>query len=90
MFAELVIVCVLDLGLYAQPGGLEVLGRRKETYFVKVIFVELTDEGSEIGVLEHAGEDGLCKLVHVLDDKAVAMRSPRDDVGKRGVLEHPK
>ena len=50
--------------------------------FVKVVFVELTDETGEIGVLEHPREDGLGELVHVLDDEAVAIRTPRDDVGE--------
>ena len=40
-------------------------------------------------MLEHAGEDGLCELVHVLDDEAVAIRTPRDDVGEGGVFKHP-
>lgn len=34
--------------------------------FMKVILVELADKGSEIGVFEHARQDGLCELVHVL------------------------
>ena len=61
----------------------------ERAYLVKVVFVELADKGSKIGVLEHAGEDGLCKLVHVLDDEAVAVGTPGDDVCPRGVLEHP-
>ena len=40
-------------------------------------------------MLEHAGEDRLCELVHVLDDKAVATRTPRDNVSEGGILEHP-
>ena len=41
-------------------------------------------------MLEHAGEDGLCELVHVFDDEAVTVGAPGDDVGPRGVLEHPE
>ena len=33
---------------------------------MEVVLVELADEGGEVGVLEHAREDGLCELVHVL------------------------
>ena len=44
--------------------------------FVKVVFVELTDETGKIGVLEHPREDGLCELVHVFDDKTVAVWPP--------------
>ena len=40
-------------------------------------------------MLEHAGEDGLCELVHVLYDEAIAVRTPRDDVRKGGIFEHP-
>ena len=56
---------------------------------MKVVLVELADKGGEIGVLEHAGEDGLCELVHVLDDEAVAVWPPRDDVCKGRVFKHP-
>lgn len=56
---------------------------------MKVVLVELANKGGEIGVLEHAREDGFCELVHVLDDEAVALGAPRHDVGERGVLEHP-
>ena len=57
--------------------------------FVKVVFVELTDETGEIGVLEHPREDGLGELVHVLDDEAVALGPPRYDMREGSVLEHP-
>ncbi len=33
---------------------------------VEVVLVELADEACKVGVLKHAGEDGFCKLVHVL------------------------
>ena len=56
--------------------------------FVEVVLIQLADERSEVGVLEHPGEDALCELVHVLDDEAVAVRTPRDDVRERRVLEH--
>ena len=56
---------------------------------MKVVLVELADKGGEIGVLEHAGEDGLCEFVHVLDDEAVAVGAPGDDVCPGGVFEHP-
>ena len=38
----------------------------KNTDLVKVILVELADEGSKIGVFEHPRENGLCELVHIL------------------------
>ena len=57
--------------------------------FVKVVFVELTDETGKIGVLEHPREDGLCELVHVLDDEAVAVWPPGDDICEGGVFEQP-
>ena len=41
-------------------------GREKKTNLVKVILVELANEGSEIGMFKHPREDGLCKLVHIL------------------------
>ena len=56
---------------------------------MEVILVELSDEASEIRVLKHPWEDGLRELVHVLDDEAVAMRTPRHDMGERRVFEHP-
>jgi hypothetical protein len=34
---------------------------------VEIVLVELANEGSKIGVLEHARKDGLCKLVHILE-----------------------
>jgi hypothetical protein len=43
---------------------------------VEIVLVELPDEAGKVGVLEHAREDGLCELVHVLDDKAVAVGAP--------------
>ena len=36
--------------------------------FVEVVLIQLADEGSEVGVLEHPGEDALCELVHVLTE----------------------
>ena len=63
--------------------------KKARTYLVKVVLVELADKGGKVGVLEHAGEDGLGKLVHVLDDEAIAVGAPCDDVGERRVLEHP-
>lgn len=33
---------------------------------VEVIFVQLANEGSEVGVFEHSWEDGFGELVHVL------------------------
>ena len=56
---------------------------------MEVILVQLSDEGGKVGMLEHAGQDGLRELVHVLDDEAVAMRAPRDDGLERRVFEHP-
>jgi len=46
---------------------------------VKVILVELANEGSKIGVFKHPREDGLCELVHILDYKAITIRAPRND-----------
>ena len=56
--------------------------------FVKVVFVELTDETGEIGVLEHPREDGLGELVHVLDYKVVTLGTPTDDMRECFVFEH--
>ena len=56
---------------------------------MEVILVQLSDEGGKVGMLEHARQDGLRELVHVLDDEAVALGAPGHDVGERGVLEHP-
>ena len=56
---------------------------------MKVVLVELPDKAGKVGVLEHPREDGLCKLVHVLDDKAVAIRTPRDEICEGGVFKHP-
>ena len=53
-----------------------------ETHFVEVVLVQLSNETGEIRVLEDAGEDRRRELVHVLDDEAVAIRTPRDDVGE--------
>ena len=49
---------------------------------MKIVLVQLANEAGEVGMLEHAGQDGLRELVHVLDDEAVAIRTPRDDVGE--------
>ena len=41
---------------------------------VAVVLVQLSEyEGRKVGVLERAGQDGLCKLVHVLDEEAGAV-----------------
>lgn len=34
--------------------------------FVKVVFVQLTNKGSKVGVFEHSRKDRLCEFVHVL------------------------
>ena len=57
---------------------------------VEVILVQLPDEGSEVGVFEHPGQDRFCEFVHVLDDKTVASGTPRNNVLEVGVFEHPK
>jgi len=41
-------------------------GKGKKTDLMEIILVELADEGSKVGVLEHPREDGLCELVHIL------------------------
>lgn len=56
--------------------------------FVKVVLVKLTNETGKVGVLEHAREDGLGKLVHILYDKVVALRAPTDDMRKGFIFEH--
>ena len=58
-------------------------------HFVKVILVQLPDEGGKIGVFEHPGQDRFCEFVHVLDDKAVATGTPRNDMLEVGIFEHP-
>ena len=55
---------------------------------VEVVFVELAHEAREVGVLEHAREDGFGELVHVFDDEAVAEGAPADHGLERGVFEH--
>ena len=72
MFPKLAVVGVLNLRksgpirwrLPAEEGEKRKI--KKKTYLVKVVLVELADEGSKIGVFEHPREDGLCELVHVL------------------------
>lgn len=44
--------------------------------FVEVVLVELPDETRKVGVLEHPRQNGFCKFVHILDDEAVAPRTP--------------
>ena len=36
--------------------------------FVKVVFVELTDKGSKVGVFEHAWKNGGGEFIHVLGE----------------------
>jgi len=38
---------------------------------VEIVFVELADEAGEVGMLEHAGEDGFREFVHILGKKAI-------------------
>ena len=38
-------------------------------HLVKIVFVELPYEGSKVGMFKHSGENGLCKLIHVLRTK---------------------
>jgi len=58
--------------------------------FVKVILVQLPDEGGKVGVFEHPGQDRFCEFVHVLDDKAVAPGTPRNNMLEVGILKHPR
>ncbi len=48
---------------------------------VEIVLVELADEACEVGVLEHAGEDGFCKLVHVL--LGCKLKVKGDPIGER-------
>lgn len=81
VLAKLVVVRVLDLREWeVRRSWKEGEARGGDAYLVEVVLVELADERGKIGVLEHAGEDGLCELVHVLDDEAVAVGSPGDDM----------
>ena len=57
---------------------------------VEVILVQLPNEGGEVGVFEHPGQDRFCEFVHVLDDKAVAPGTPRNDMLEVWILEHPR
>jgi hypothetical protein len=71
MFPKLAVVGVLNLRksgpIRWRPAGEgEREEKGKKTNLVKVILVELANEGSKIGVFEHPREDGLCELVHVL------------------------
>ncbi len=56
---------------------------------MKVVFVQLSYKTRKIGVFEHSWKDGFGEFVHVFDDETVALRTPRHDVLKRLVLEHP-
>ena len=56
---------------------------------MKVVFIELTNKAGKVGMLEETGENDLCKLGHVLDDEAVTLDTPADNVCKHGILEHP-
>ena len=55
---------------------------------VEIVLVELPDEGSKVGVLEHPRQDRFRELVHVLDHKAVPSGAPRNNVLKIGIFEH--
>lgn len=57
-------------------------------HFVKVVFVQLPDEGREIGVLEHPRQDGLGEFVHILDDETIPQRSPAYDILEGRIFEH--
>jgi hypothetical protein len=71
MFPKLAVVGVLNL---RKTGPIrwrpseegETRGKEKKTNLVKVILVELANEGRKIGVFKHPREDGLCELVHIL------------------------
>lgn len=39
-------------------------------------------------MFEHARENGLCELVHVLHDETIAMRPPCDNIGEGGIFKH--
>lgn len=62
----------------------------EHTYLVEVILVQLTHKTSEVGVFEHARKDCRRELVDVLDDEAITLRAPADDIGKQLVFQHPK
>lgn len=66
----------MEVGMSESPTLLAKLAVVWILDFMKVVFVELANKGGKIGVFEHAREDGLCKIVHVLDDEAVAARTP--------------
>ena len=34
--------------------------------FMKVVFVQLSDKACKVGMLEHARQDRLCEIVHIL------------------------
>lgn len=38
-------------------------------HLVEIVFIQLSHKRGEIGVLEHAREDGFCEFVHVLKEK---------------------
>lgn len=48
-------------------------------YLVEVVLVELADEASKVGMAKVARKDVFCKVVHVLDDEALARGGPCDD-----------
>lgn len=55
---------------------------------VKVVFIQLPYERRKVGVLEHSGEYRFRELVHILDDKTIPHRSPRNDLLKCRVFQH--
>ena len=43
-----------------------------EMHLVEIVLVQLPDERDKVGVLERAGKDGVCELIHVLSKGASA------------------
>ena len=58
------------------------------THLVEVVLVQLANEACKVRMLEHPREDSLCELVHILDDEAIALGTPRYDMREGGVFEH--
>ena len=55
---------------------------------VEVVLVQLPDKRGKVGVFEHPGQDRFCELVHVLDNKAIASGTPRNDMLEVWIFEH--
>ena len=54
--------------------------------FVEIVHVQLTDKRGQVAVFEESGEDGLSKIVSLLNDEAVTCFIPTDQIVEGWVL----